>query len=612
MKNKIIGIVIICIVLLMIFSTIPVTSSDSIITLKSQPIAEKKKWTLMLYEDEDFASNTIASLLGLDMARISLAHSGKNLNVIVLRDTVYGPGNYWYIKEYGGRKLLKNLSEVDMGSYETLRNFVSYCKENFPAEHYILDFFDHGAGWMGTGLDETNKSWLNMSEIRKALTETGGLDIVSFISPCFLATVESVYELRDCVEVYVGKQPDALCSIHVIGPLCDLLNEDYDLSNIEIGKKIIDFYKEKADVFPWSIVSGKTLSAMRTDEVTGLVSEINNLSIFLINNIDECLEDIRSVVNETEAFPTKRAEAPEWYRARGIPHFVHIDIYDFVNNYLKIEGISETLRNCLEKVMEGVNKTVIAENHTHYHPNAHGLNVYFPDTFFKEYEDSNLDFITNTSWDEFIKKYHSFYATVDDDGNTGYTSIQGAIDNSSDGSVIYIKNGVYYENIIINKSITFSGESRDKTIIDGNQIGDVVTINADDVRLFYLGINNSGDNSAGILVHGNSTTIKTCNITNNHLGLYMINSSNNVIITNNIKNNYFGIYLNCSNKNKFNNNRLEGNKIDVRFLDSYKNTWKNKYLDRQNENISLILGFRTINILKKTFIFPWFNLNLAY
>ena len=621
MKNKVIGIIIAGMFLLTIFSNVPVSSLNNNEAMESGSIAEKKKWTFMIYEDEDFPNPIkydVFLRLGIDFAKVSNARSGKNLNVIILRDTFHKPGKLWYVNERGGRRLLENLGEVDMGEYETLRDFVAYCKENFPAEHYFLDIFNHGAGWIGACVDETNNNdWLTMKEIRRALTEVGGVDIISFITPCLMATVESVYELRNCAEVYIGKQPIAYFSFQVVGPLCDLLNKEYYLSNIDIGKKTIDFYKDKVDVFPWSVFTGKALSAMRTDEVTDLVGVINNLSIILTNNITEYIDDIRSVVAKTEAFPTKRSGASDEYKARAHPEMVYIDIYDFVNNYLKLDGVNETLRGCLQEVMECINKTVIAENHTNDHPEAHGLNIYFPDVLLRnipedDYTNSGLDFIDNTSWDEFLIKYHSFYATVDDDGNTGYTNIQEAIDNSSDSYVVYIKNGVYHENIVVSRSITLVGESKDATIIDGGQSGDVVTITADSARLFFLGIKNSSDRDAGVFICGNSTIMMECNISNNHIGIYLASSVNNELLENRINNNYLGIYLNRSNDNKFSDNYLENNKIDARFLDSSKNNWKNIYLDHPNRHINLILGFKTINIGKYiSFKLPLINLNLA-
>ena len=608
-KKKIIAIGIIGMFLLISLSAIIVARPNNIVTIKSESSAEKKKWTFMMYDDRDYYDAPYIRR-NLDFARMSNAHSGKNLNVIILQDTYYDPGAYFYVKRFGGKRLLKNLEEVNMGDYQTLKDFILYCKENFPAERYILDIFDHGAGWAGACADSTSGDWLTMKEIKRALTETGGADIISFIVPCLMATVEPVYELRDCVEVYIGKQPNAYFSLHVVGPLCDVLNDEFYLSNIDIGKKTIDIFKEKVDVFPWSVVTGKALSAMRTDEVTDLVKVINNLSIILTNKIDDYIDDIRNINTITESFPTRRIEASESYQARCVPEIRHIDLYDFAKNCLEIKGINETLHNCLQEVMDGINKTVIAEHHTNNHPEAHGLIIYFPDLLLiniplDDYANSGLDFIDNTSWNEFLLAFHDFYATVDDDEGADFKSIQDAIDNSSDGDVVYVKNGVYYENVVISKLITLVGESKDATIIDGGQNGDVVTITADKTMLFHLGVRNSSDNgAAGVWIRANSTIIQSCNISNNYRGIYISDSSNNEILGNKINNNYLGIYLKCSNKNNF-NNRLENNKIDVRFLDSFKNSWKNIYLDHPNRRINIILGSRTVGKIS----IPCINLN---
>ena len=57
---------------------------------------------------------------------------------------------------------------------------------------------------------------------------------------------------------------------------------------------------------------------------------------------------------------------------------------------------------------------------------------------------------------------------VDVNGSGNFTKIQDAIDNASDGDVILVYNGTYYENISINKCLTIIGnttEHEDKTYI---------------------------------------------------------------------------------------------------------------------------------------------------
>jgi pectin methylesterase-like acyl-CoA thioesterase len=43
---------------------------------------------------------------------------------------------------------------------------------------------------------------------------------------------------------------------------------------------------------------------------------------------------------------------------------------------------------------------------------------------------------------------------VDDDGSADFSKIQDAINAASPGDTIYINNGTYYENIVVNRSVS--------------------------------------------------------------------------------------------------------------------------------------------------------------
>ena len=64
--------------------------------------------------------------------------------------------------------------------------------------------------------------------------------------------------------------------------------------------------------------------------------------------------------------------------------------------------------------------------------------------------------------------------TVDDDGPADFHTIQEAINYATSGDTVFVKSGIYYENVVINKVISLVGEERDTTIIDGNHTGDVI------------------------------------------------------------------------------------------------------------------------------------------
>jgi hypothetical protein len=73
---------------------------------------------------------------------------------------------------------------------------------------------------------------------------------------------------------------------------------------------------------------------------------------------------------------------------------------------------------------------------------------------------------------------------VNETGTGGaFTSIQDAINASFDGDTVFVYNGTYYENVIVNKTINLIGENRDNTTINGSGAGDVVAVSVDFVNI---------------------------------------------------------------------------------------------------------------------------------
>jgi len=127
-----------------------------------------------------------------------------------------------------------------------------------------------------------------------------------------------------------------------------------------------------------------------------------------------------------------------------------------------------------------------------------------------------------------------------------FTTIQQAIDNADLGDTIMVPAGIYYEHIVVNKTVSLIGENNATTIIDGNEGGTVVSITADDVSIVGFTIRDSG---WGWTRNGIYVQADNCEIRNN----YLIHNCHN-------------IRLNYSRSSRVMNNVIDSNGYGIRLL----------------------------------------------
>jgi parallel beta-helix repeat protein len=214
-------------------------------------------------------------------------------------------------------------------------------------------------------------------------------------------------------------------------------------------------------------------------------------------------------------------------------------------------------------------------------------------------------------------------------GGTGpgnYSTIQDAIDNSSNDDTVFVyeDSSPYLENITIDKPINLIGEDRNTTIIDGNYTEFVVYISADWVNFSGFMVRNSSkgafdagiyinsnynkiynnyicSNNKGILIWGKNCITIRCNfITSNHeQGIYNRGGDESIIFDNFISSNYGGISLehtfNCS---IINNSIISNKGSGILLLYSKKSIISNNTIDSNKySGINLGRGSEHIRIL---------------
>ena len=111
-----------------------------------------------------------------------------------------------------------------------------------------------------------------------------------------------------------------------------------------------------------------------------------------------------------------------------------------------------------------------------------------------------------------------------------FETIQDAIDddNTLNNHTIAVPSGVYYEHIVVNKSINLLGVNKATTILDGSGIEDVVHVISDGVTMKGFAIQNSGLNHAGIHVDSSNNVIENNKLTTNPTGIELSGNNNSV------------------------------------------------------------------------------------
>ncbi len=189
--------------------------------------------------------------------------------------------------------------------------------------------------------------------------------------------------------------------------------------------------------------------------------------------------------------------------------------------------------------------------------------------------------------------------TVDDDGGAYYTKIQDAVNVSEDGDTIRVYEGTYYENIVVNKSVSLIGNSSANTTIDGRGDEDVVQITADWVKMsgFMVTRSGSGWDDAGIKVESDHNNIFENTCSDNYNGIYLYRSDSNTLNNNTCSNNGDdGISLWDSVNNTLNNNTCSDNGYGISLSDSDGNTLNNNTCN-SNNYYSISLGDSAHNSL---------------
>ncbi len=384
------------------------------------------EWTFMVYLDGD---NNLDSYGLTDLNEMEYGFhnaDASHVKVIVFYDRYEsGATTYRIVQDTDMNSIASTVlttgfpEEPNMGSKNTLKNFITFVFNNFPAQHYALDLWDHGGGIFGIAFDDTDNDHLSFDEIDEAITETcsvAGVRInILSMDACLMAMIETDYEFRDYVDYIVASEEtipgDGFPYDAVIDDLCDNY-VSYSGTPENFAKDIVDDYQAS-----YSASDDTTLSAV-------------NVKSPAFDNFLQAFDNFTSLLKweSRDVLAAARAATQNQFA-----YAFFVDLWDFAEQVrIRTTGQLQTLAIYLKNNISNV----VKNSQQHNNPNAHGIAIYFPES--EDDYDSGyatvIDFGQETEWDEFLDYYYhgpTWKLTLMNERMLDYYSLD--LDNNENG-----------------------------------------------------------------------------------------------------------------------------------------------------------------------------------
>jgi parallel beta-helix repeat protein len=178
---------------------------------------------------------------------------------------------------------------------------------------------------------------------------------------------------------------------------------------------------------------------------------------------------------------------------------------------------------------------------------------------------------------------------VGNDAVATHKSIGEAVAAASSGDTIYMKSGMYKEEVTVSKKIAIKPLIGEKGIIllDGSGKETGIKITADGCSIEGLTLRNF--TQAGIMIESNENTIKGNQFMNNHPSIIIKGGGKNIIESNFMKDNFAGVVVwSDFGQNKIINNNIQGGSMSILLRDSSNNILTDNTLSESGIGIYLM------------------------
>ncbi len=329
-----------------------------------------ESWTVMIYmcgstleEDYGRASKAINEMV-FDLP--------QNVNVLIETggsrswslDGVYSDYVQDFEVQKNGVRLVNQKNSASMGDSSTLKSFLKWGIENYPAEHYISVIWNHGGGPVGGVAYDSKDNYnsLSLKELTSALSGLGEkLDIIGF-DASLMSNLETAAAVSLYADYMVASEDLMPLNGWDYSGLFEFISQTPSAPAIEVGKVICDGVKAKADSTDEDFVS---MAVTDLSKETMLSLAFDGMA----KNMAEAADDLPMLKNMISGINNIKFLGGNslW---EGYSNLV--DIGEFAN------VMSAQMGKTALNINNAINSMVVYKATSDYNNSACGLSIYYP------------------------------------------------------------------------------------------------------------------------------------------------------------------------------------------------------------------------------------------
>lgn len=347
-----------------------------------------KQWTLMVFMNGD---NNLNNAGVRDLAEMQAVGSTSDINIVVLRD--YGPKQstkILYVNKGSSTVIYDFNKNLDTGDYNALINFFQFVKTNYPANHYLVDVWNHGGGWrerVNKGISNDDTSGHSISTIQlgqaadaiRAINNNKKVDILG-MDACLMAMAEVIYEVKDSFNYVIASEETEPGDGWNYTSILNKLVANPAMSAEELSKEQVDSYIDDNDYY------GVTQSAINVEK---FVASIDTLKKYTAR-----AKEIMATNKDAFIYARNNATSYDYREYKDMIGFMSI-VNDKVSDQ-ELLAISEI-------AIRQISDSIVASRHIGK-DGSYGIAVWVPYSaayYMNSY--MNLKWAKDTGWSEIIK-----------------------------------------------------------------------------------------------------------------------------------------------------------------------------------------------------------------